>query len=453
MKKIITTISLFALTIANTFGQYGQVPNGGFENWTTTDVYNYTNVWKCSNQVEWVGVETTVKSTDAFLGTYSAELKRLDFNGNEGFGYVFLGSVGQAGPDPTHPFLTSFDQVRFNYKANITGGDAYVIVIRSLGGVESTPELIAANITNQAAWTEATVNIPIGTQDSMFLGVVLGNPFTQDFPQIGSWAKVDNIRTYSGGVQTVALPDFSLENWATLSNEKANDWYDLNILQFGLAAPSVTKTTDKHAGNFAVRLENALLLNSDSAIALLSLAPFDGNEIAVPYTGTPTTFSGWYKYSNATTDTAYIQVAFYENGNAVGYHAEELFAVGAYTQFTSPLILIGTPDSISINVTTGNNLSSVLFLDDLAFSGGNVGIEEVSSMKVILFPNPATEELFINVNESFDYSIVNMQGQEVMSQTKNLGIQKIDISALNTGSYQVIIKTKETVKIEKLIIQ
>ncbi len=453
MKKTLTIATITLLSFASK-AQLGQVPNPGFENWTTTNVYDYTTTWGSSNEAEWQGTPTVLKSTDAFLGTYSAELTKLTVNTNDAFGYVYLGGLS-GGPTPDFSYTPNFDTLKFNYKANITGGDVYVVLVRSLFNTESAPEIIQANVVTQSSWTEAVVTIPPGVQDEMFLGIVMGDPFNSNFPVDGSWVKIDNIRLFDGATAVSALPDFSLENWSTLTNEGPDSWNSLNVLQNILVSPSVTKTTDIHSGSFAVRMENKVsAISGDTTIALLSLAPLDGSSASIPYAAaTPSTFSGWYKYTNTQADTASIQVLFYQGATVVCYHLELLTSAAAYTQFSSPLTFLGTPDSIQILVTAGLKASSVLFLDDLAFTGGGVGVDEMVKMNISLYPNPANNEVSIFTEGVFDFSIYTTQGQIVASQTNNNSLQKISLLNIQAGTYFVKIANDKTTTIQKLIVE
>jgi hypothetical protein len=430
----------------------GQLPNVGFENWTTNSIYNYTVDWGCSNQAEWMGVESMTKSTDAFIGSYSAELKSLTVNSNNAFGYIYLGGVG-GGPTPTYSYNPTFNTLKFNYKANMLSSDLYVVVIRSLFGFQSAPEIIPANVTTTGTWTEATVAIPPGTQDQLFFGLVMGDPFNSDFPADGSWVKVDNIRLFDGVTPTTALPDYSLENWNVFTNESADGWYDLNAIQSSLVTPSVTKTTDAHSGNYAVRMVNKISsLSGDTTISLLGLTPFDGTNPAIPYPGAiPTTFSGWYKYSSSNLDTAIIQIVFYEAGAAVGFGVLELTDQAAYTQFTNSLIIFGVPDSIQVNVITGSLANSVLYLDDFSLSGGNVSVNEMSLIKTAIYPNPANNEINVYSDSEFDFEIMNALGQIMLKQINNSELQKVSLVDLPAGTYFMKIQSNNSTEIKSLL--
>ena len=79
-------------------------------------------------------------------------------------------------------------------------------------------------------------------------------------------------------------------------------------------------------------------------------------------------------------------------------------------------------------------------MDDLAFVGGNVGIQEVSSYfnKVSVYPNPTVNELFVSIpNKSSEYkiSVYNIFGEKTIETILTDNKSKINLSPYSNGMY------------------
>lgn len=121
--------------------------------------------------------------------------------------------------------------------------------------------------------------------------------------------------------------------------------------------------------------------------------------------------------------------------------------------------------------TTGNPSLSCIFVDDAAWSTANwthidpastfvetqaecdaLGIDdEFLLQNVQIYPNPITDQLFINGNHINILSIqlYNVLGKKVLHEQSNL--QQIDVSNLNQGVYLVKIKTDKGIISKKII--
>lgn len=74
-------------------------------------------------------------------------------------------------------------------------------------------------------------------------------------------------------------------------------------------------------------------------------------------------------------------------------------------------------------------------LTDL-FPNAGVGLEEVShNTNMSLFPNPATDQLNVVLNQDDAIAIYNVMGQQVMNVEGHVGGNTINISSLNAGVY------------------
>ena len=102
------------------------------------------------------------------------------------------------------------------------------------------------------------------------------------------------------------------------------------------------------------------------------------------------------------------------------------------------------PDSFLIGsggdlVAEDNYYQGMTF--DLLDLFGYDGVEEqqqvVNNTTMSIYPNPATEQLNVALNQNTEIVIYNIMGQKVMSQEGRVGANSINISELNAGIYFV----------------
>ncbi len=458
MKKIYSIFLLSLLSFAS-FGQNGQINNGGFEIWQDTYLYESPTNWKSTNTEEFWGLETVFKSNDAQDGLSSARLEAIVYDQDTLAGYVLQGDLDQSGPAGGVPYTDNFEAISVHYKVDLNPDDTlFMIMVRYDNGVPVDFRSMPVAYGTQTTWTPTLLYVGNTPQDELFLGFVLNNPLGGPRPAPGSWAMVDNVQFYAGSVLTSPYPNNSFEDWTTTTVEDPTNWYSINWLLAGPGLENVTKTTDANSGTYAVEM-TTVFEAPDTIASLLSMAPIDvfsWNPFAnAPYNADPTQFSGAYKYAPANGDQASIDLIFYENGNIIGTHSEQLTAQATYTTFSSNLSLTGTPDSIMFLAYSGDNPGSVLKLDDLQFSGGNVGIEEQQMIAFDLYPNPTTDVVNISLPEKgvFEIEIVGMDGALAVKRNNCSGNQQVDLSVLSNGIYIVHISNGQATHTKKLIIQ
>lgn len=458
MKNLYAT-TLFLFLALGSFAQYGQLPNGGFENWADQTLYDYPTDWNSANIDNFQAPPTIFQSTDAQDGSYSCEITAVAAAQDTAFGYVMHGSVGAMGPDGGISYSANFDEVQYHYQCDLAAGDTlFVIAARFIAGVLVGTEVVEAAVGTVSTWTAGTVTIPNGAQDELFIGFVMGNPFGNDTPSPGSWARVDNVSMHNAGIEVTNVPDPSFENWSSEATEDPDDWYTLNPLLSPLSLENANKTTDANTGTYAIEMttietgpggDTIPAFLSFGEISLAASVPFQ----AAPYDANPTNLTGAYKYAPSAGDQAFLQLTFLQGGVAIGFETQQFNSAATWQTFDLPITIAGTPDSMSLIAFSGDNPGSVLHLDDLSFVGGNVGLDEFSSMNIDIYPNPATTSVMIKADGNYNYSIVNLSGNIVMSQNDLYGAVELDISNLSSGAYFVNISNEHKREAHKLIIE
>jgi hypothetical protein len=305
------------------------------------------------------------------------------------------------------------------------------------------------------SWTSGLLYVGNTAQDSLFFGFILGNPNYTNLPSPGAWALIDNIQFFSSSVTVTPPANYSFENWTSAYTEVPSSWHSTNELLSGVGIENANQTTDAYTGNYAVEL-STILSGSDTIGAVLSkgvIDYFSPTPIgSVPYAGSPTMFNGFYKYSPVNGAQSGIQVEFFEAGNTIGNIWEPFTAQSSFTEFNTPISLTGTPDSVLISTYSGQNPGSVLILDDLSFSGGNVGLDEFAKMTTNIYPNPANEKVMIKTEGVYNYEIMSLSGFSISNGSNLIGITKVDLSHLSRGTYIIRISNNKSIETHKLTV-
>ena len=87
-------------------------------------------------------------------------------------------------------------------------------------------------------------------------------------------------------------------------------------------------------------------------------------------------------------------------------------------------------------------------LGSIVIGVSDVGLNDFNSVQTNVYPNPASNELFISSEfEVVNFTIVNLAGQTVLEGE----MSKADISVLETGSYVIHIATEQGVSVKRFI--
>jgi hypothetical protein len=267
------------------------------------------------------------------------------------------------------------------------------------------------------------------------------------------------------------VPNFGFESWNLHNGRLVPDsWL--------VRDTTASRTTDKYAGNYAVRIQNILLPSDTSKGTLVSLQPdsSEGMNPAFPIFVRHTTLNGYYKYTPVNGDSAQIMLFIYKYGfinppsyNLLGGSWASKGASNTYVPFVLYILyfdstLMLTPDSAciafsaykQINFTTGTELyplgNSVLFVDNVSFDGFISGINNIPNLvkEVNVYPNPASSTLNIDMNlgESDYYvNLYDLNGRLIKTIANgNLSGQQqlsVNIEDVPSGDYLLMISNKD----------
>ncbi|GAA4347236.1 hypothetical protein GCM10023185_02160 [Hymenobacter saemangeumensis] len=287
--------------------------------------------------------------------------------------------------------------------------------------------------------------------------------------------------------QAQTFPNCDFETWATRNNTLVpTNWQttdDVFAAVFGSPLPfstgTVTRTTDRQNGTYAVKLENRanpLFMATIPGILVL------GNRISqqqsvpggLPFTARPANLEFYYKLTgaNAANDSAQIVVTLTRtvNGNKQPVAgAERLLRTPAstYTLVTMPLSYSSgiMPDSVHILMTSSSadvpTAGTALFIDNMRFTGTatatrNPKLEEAVSV----FPNPSTTGTFTLTSTepallAASYKVADAAGRVVLrgEAARPASFRTIDLGKQPAGLYTLQLQTAEGVLTRKLAVQ
>jgi hypothetical protein len=353
-KKLLSIMAILASGLA--FGQ--TIPNGGFENWTTSQ-YEEPTGYQTSNSKN-NGPQNpgnVIKTTDAHHGSYAIQLNTILTGVDTSFAYFANGDPGKTPPAGGIPYTQKPTGLRLYYKSNIVGTDSAIILVMfkkagvSLGNyfykISATKTLYTLfNPTFSPALTTTPDTVVFAAASSnAFIGK--GNP--------GNMLQIDSI-SFTGVTQQPAGFNGDLELWQPHITNSINGWNQDN------GGNGVTQTTDKYTGTYAVELQTMGPSfggnnqtepgNLITGMPVQNGSPTGGH----PYTNQIDTLVFYYKYIPADpSDSASVSIYFSKNHAGIGGYRVPLgTAVGNYSKVTIPINLGSAPDSAMITLSSSS---------------------------------------------------------------------------------------------------
>jgi hypothetical protein len=265
----------------------------------------------------------------------------------------------------------------------------------------------------------------------------------------GSYLELDDI--YLGnGLLVFTIPNGDFDNWTTTALNLPAGWDRTN--------GGISLTTDKHSGNYAVKLV---------------AQQFSWSRILTPVTTTiPVgpkidTVTGYYKYIAAggssvfNIDAGFVQVDVYDkNDLVVAEYIDTMKPVSSYTYFSIPLTNSTNATHMTMRIFTGAE-GSEFFVDDVVLKHidttdtGTVVRSIPIVFPVTIYPNPVTDVLHISTDQpamNTDIVIIDAMGAIVREQK---GVRHmpadVPVSDLAPGTYFCEIKQGTIVTKEKFV--
>jgi len=81
-----------------------------------------------------------------------------------------------------------------------------------------------------------------------------------------------------------------------------------------------------------------------------------------------------------------------------------------------------------------------------------IGIQNFNQHGLALYPNPATDKLFVQSQKNGYLKLINITGQVVLEQSISFGINEITISSLPAGAYALSINCNGQITNTKIMV-
>lgn len=281
--------------------------------------------------------------------------------------------------------------------------------------------------------------------------------------------------TFAGYFQAFAqIPNNSFETW---TGTDIDAWVNTNKL---MALPgntqSVFKSSDAHSGAYACEMKGTKVVKKPGGVFVPDYVGsiFVGKQIlfdsyrGFPYSNKPAQLEFWYKFQNVGSDTANALIYLTRWNTTNGSRdtiAQGIFGTGTsvnsyqkasvtlnYNNANTPDTAILLFSAITINATQEG---SSFIIDDLAFTGGNVGINQAQTFDAFeVYPNPSIGKIFISSishAKSLQVNFFDLQGKSLLCKTTEYeNTLEIDLGNLPAGMYLLQIKSGEGVFYRKI---
>jgi len=437
MRKNLLTLSLVISLIAPSI-LYAQLPNGGFENWTTVS-YQDPVGWYTGNRhsVSRMGMAPVSRVT-----------------GHTGYGLRIETFV--AGPDTSDPYITNSINDPLNgdggvpfpeqptrisgyYRCNLVGNDTalMVVIFKSGGAIISTDIFKFTGSVNTYTYFQYALSLG-GIADTMIFAATSSNLLNNVGVQAGSWLELDGLDLQV----TTQVPNGAFENWDSLNYESPNGWH--------MNGDSIFKSTDHFAGSYSIKMVTQDYGGGNVQSAYITTGRMNGPGGGLPYNFQNDTLIGYYKFIPSGGDSASVNISVTNHGTIVGGNGRFLAPASNYTLFKIGFTSSLAPDTMRIDFSSSkypispSSVGSTLYLDGLILRSVLLGTQEIGktpSNMLFTYPNPATDVLNIsfmkNPEADFGIMIYNVSGSLVKSERIkfNSSGYVLNIADLPAGTY------------------
>lgn len=269
------------------------------------------------------------------------------------------------------------------------------------------------------------------------------------------------------------IPNSSFETW---SGGEPDSWNttNQNIPGFGTFTTVSKETTTPQQGSSSAKLsvvtkiipfvETSLTLPGVLTLGKLNIDPIAQTASVsggYPFTGMPEKLTGYFKYQPVKNDTCIMGwgLTKWNNGvrDTVGYGAiDTMGTFNSWTYFEIKLRYkkIEAPDTLNILFLNSNPLDKIdhtgtaMWIDNLSFVYGIVGIEGVTSAKDLqIYAERDAKQLVISTSfgkqENLDIGLFNMAGMETRHWKRSMqqSTEHLDINNLTPGTYVIRISS------------
>lgn len=263
------------------------------------------------------------------------------------------------------------------------------------------------------------------------------------------------------------IPNSGFETWTAMTGyNNPNSWACLNDMTSTMSAYTCMKGTPGVVGSSFLKLVSKTITGIGVVPGIAVCGKIDQTTMQATggfaFTQRPGRLTGSWQHMIYGSSQGYvdIQLTRWDMGmqkrvTVASAHNVLSGMAMSWATFAIPLTYTdsGTPDSCIITLAASGSTPTAndyLYVDNLAFAGNATGISENQlGVNVSLYPNPSSENLFIDLSSLNDkdvsLEIFDIQGKQIKS-TNNitvLSITSLDISDLARGNYVLNLITSE----------
>jgi hypothetical protein len=268
------------------------------------------------------------------------------------------------------------------------------------------------------------------------------------------------------------IPNSSFETWAGGEPDSWNTT-NQNIAGFGTFTTVTKDASAPQSGTASAKLTvvtktiqflGKLTLPGVLTLGILKIHPIKQTASVsggYAFTGMPQKLTGYFKYQPVNNDTCTIGwgLTKWNNGirDTIGLGAKiAMGSVTSWTYFEVPLKyrIAESPDTMNILFLNSNPLDKIdhtgttMWVDNLSFVYGTVGIEGVTSAKDLkIYAEPFSRQLILSSTfgkqENLDIRLFNMAGTETRRWKRSMiqSTEHLDINNIPTGTYVIRISS------------
>lgn len=459
MKRTLTLIAISSFSVAV---NAQQPVNGGFENWTSSILYEDCPPYLTTGQQSYFmfGMPNVWSVPSPVQGNYAARLQTMSDGNDTIAGAMYFGLPGPSNFNGGGAYTERPDSMVFWANSNMMPGDTGIVAVvfelannllgyASAGIVGTTGGFVRYSVPFQyfAAFNPDSMACIISTAN-LFSGA-------QGIP--GSVFEIDSIRLINAVGQ---VPNPNFEMWTPYVVNEPDGWTTLNWANIYDMNYSVSQDNTPYMGSYDCRIETTVASFGDT-IGYITNGNFNGPNGpggGMQVVQNPQKITGYYKYIPVANDTALAGAWSYHwdvPGDSAQTLEEQVIwlpAASNWTYFEINMMYNTWPavDTLNIAFASSNYdgsggiyVGSQLFLDEIGVSYFPLGIEDVNSTTVAVFPNPATRFLNVRLDNVASgpqtFNIYDAQGKLVRSENFNnasqSGFYTMEVGDLPDGNY------------------
>ncbi|MBS1647907.1 MAG: T9SS type A sorting domain-containing protein [Bacteroidetes bacterium] len=273
------------------------------------------------------------------------------------------------------------------------------------------------------------------------------------------------------------IPNGGFESWTLVGGayQNPNNWDNLNAFTNAMGVYTCTMGTPGNPGHAYLKLTSKTVSGMGVVPGIATTGTINTTTLKVsggfPFTQRPQSLMGNWQYMPfGSNDTSMVAVYLTQWNSTSNTRDTVAFAV----QNLTGMVMSWAAFTINLTYKNGNNpdtaqiilasskstpsANSYLYIDNLSFAGSVSGIKtnNPSTVKVRIFPNPATDKVVLTAHESVfsdtKIELFDILGKQVKSYThKNINQDyTIPVSDLEKGMYFIQVTAGNDVFIHKM---